>query len=134
MKNTHTVWKSYRWYLSRSGSCISRLVCPNDARTLTLRSLPPFPVPCTAQVSLFAFTDVVCRRVSDVVPKQVHHFLVDNICDGLVSWMQKKATDKDREVWFAEDSKTLRRRKEIARKLAQFQEAVKILEVVGSMG
>lgn len=78
---------------------------------------------------MFAYTDVVCRRVSDVVPKQVHHFLVDSLCEGLVRWMLDKATRKDLEAWFAEDSKSLRKRKDIARKLSQFQEGMKILEV-----
>lgn len=85
------------------------------------------------QVSIFAYTDVVCRRVSDVIPKQVHHFLVDSLCDGLVRWMLNKATRTDLEAWFAEDTKTLRRRKDIARKLSQFQQGVQILEVARSM-
>lgn len=94
---------------------------------------PPRPSPFLPKVSLFAYTDVVCRRVSDVVPKLVHQFLVDNICDGFVRWMRNKATPKDLEVWFAEDSKFVRKRKDVARKLSQFQQGVKILIVARSM-
>lgn len=72
--------------------------------------------------------------MSDVVPKQVHHFLVDSLCDGLVGWMIDKASRTDLEVWFAEDTKTLRRRKGIARKLSQSKEGVKILGAARSMG
>ena len=78
-------------------------------------------------MSIFAYTDVVCRRVSDVIPKQVHYFLVDSLCDGLVKWMLKKATRTDLEAWFAEDTKTARKRKDIARKLGQFKQALDIL-------
>ena len=84
-------------------------------------------------MSIFAYTDVVCRRVSDVVPKQVHHFLVDSLCDGLVPWMLKKVTSTDLEAWFAEDNKTLRKRKDIARKLSQFKQGVKLLEKARNM-
>ena len=78
-------------------------------------------------MQIFAYTDVVCGRVFDVIPKQVHHFLVDSLCDGLVSWMREKATSTDLEAWFAEDTKTARKRKDIARKLGQFKQALDIL-------
>ena len=94
---------------------------------------PTFPI-YFPQVSIFAYTDVVCRRVSDVVPKQVHHFLVDSLCDGLVRWMLDKASGTDLEGWFTENTKTLRRRKDVVRKLSQFKEGVKILEVARSKG
>ena len=79
-------------------------------------------------MQIFAYTDVVCGRVFDVIPKQVHHFLVHSLCDGLVKWMLKKVTRTDLEAWFAEDTMTLRKRRDIARKLGQFQLGVKILE------
>lgn len=87
------------------------------------------PLFCSPQVSIFAYSDVVCRRVSDVVPKQVHYFLVDSLCDGLVRSMLQKATRADLEVWFAEGTKTLSRRKEITHKLSQFKQGVEVLEI-----
>lgn len=40
-----------------------------------------------AQVSLAVYTSIVCKQLFDVVSKQVHFFLVDNICDGFMAWM-----------------------------------------------
>ena len=79
-------------------------------------------------MQIFAYTDVVCGRVFDVIPKQVHHFLVYSLCDGFVMWMLEKVTRTDLKAWFGEDTKTLRKRRDIARKLGQFQLGVKILE------
>lgn len=91
------------------------------------------PLFCSPQVSIFAYSDVVCRRVSDVVPKQVHYFLVNSLCDGLVRSMLQKATRADLEAWFAEGTKTLSRRKAITHKLSQFKQGVEILEIARSM-
>lgn len=78
-------------------------------------------------MALFAYSDVVCKRLFDVVPKQVHLFLVDDLCDGLVDWMLKKATTRNLEVWLAEDPKFQRKRREVERKLSQFEGGIKIL-------
>ncbi|CAM9774956.1 unnamed protein product, partial [Scytosiphon promiscuus] len=64
------------------------------------------------QVTIHAYSDVVCRRLFDSVPKQVHLFLVDGICDGFVPWMLDKVDASDLQRWLAEDARSLRRRKE----------------------
>ena len=80
------------------------------------------------QVTIHSYTDVVCRRLSDVVPMQTHHFLVSSICSELVPWMLKKVSASDLASWLAEDIKTQRRRKDTSRKLAQFKQGMKLLE------
>ena len=83
-------------------------------------------------MTIHAYSDVVCRRVFDSVPKQVHRILVNGISDGFVSWMLERASESDLRRWFAEDSLSMRKRKELESKLSQFQEAIAILKSAGS--
>lgn len=76
---------------------------------------------------MFAYSDVVCRRVFDTVPKHVHLYLVNGVCEGFVSWMLENVDKTDLRKWLAEDPSLQRDRKEKERKLAQFEEAVQIL-------
>lgn len=79
------------------------------------------------QVIMFAYSDVVCRRVFDTVPKHVHLYLVNGVCDGFVSWMLENVDKTNLRKWLAEDPFLQRKRKEKERKLAQFEEAIQIL-------
>lgn len=98
------------------------------ASALNLSLFPITRFLALPQVTIHAYTDVVCRRLSDIVPKQVHHFLVDRMCTGLVPWMVNKVTVEDLEDWFAEDAKTQRKRKDTCRKLEQFKQSMNLLE------
>lgn len=84
------------------------------------------------QVTIHAYSDVVCRRLFDSVPKQVHRVLVNGICDGFVEWMLDKVNESDLQRWLAEDSLSQHKRKELESKLSQFQEAIVILKSAGS--
>lgn len=86
------------------------------------------PSPSFAQVTLHAYSDVVCRRMFDVVPKQVQFYLVKGICNGFEDWMLHHAKTADLKEWFAEDAQSQRHRREMRRKLSQFEEAVGILK------
>lgn len=93
----------------------------------------PFPCfPFFAQVTLFAYSDVVCRRMFDVVPKHVQFILVKGLCNGFEDFMMQNAKTSDLKEWFAEDAQSERHRREMGRKLSQFQEAVKILKIARS--
>lgn len=83
------------------------------------------------QVTIHAYSGVVCRRVFDSVPKQVHRILVNGICDGFVEWMLERVNESDLQRWLAEDNLSQRKRKELESKLAQFQEAIVILKSAG---
>ena len=83
--------------------------------------------PWVVQVIMFAYSDVVCRRVFDTVPKHVHLYLVNGVCEGFVSWMLENVDKADLRKWLAEDPSLQRRRLEKDRKLAQFEDAVQIL-------
>lgn len=85
----------------------------------------------THQVTIHAYSDVVCRRLFDSVPKQVHLFLVDGICDGFVTWMLDKVDASDLQRWLAEDARSQRRRKELESKLSQFEESMAIIKSAG---
>ena len=76
---------------------------------------------------MFAYSDVVCRRIFDTIPKHVHLYLVNGACDGFVSWMLEHVGKADLRKWLAEDPATQRKRKETERKLGQFEEAMQIL-------
>lgn len=76
---------------------------------------------------MFAYSDVVCRRVFDTIPKHVHLYLVNGVCDGFVSWMLESVDKTDLRKWLAEDPSLQRKRKEKERKLAQFEEAMHII-------
>lgn len=80
------------------------------------------------QVIMFAYSDVVCRRVFDTIPKHVHLYLVNGVCDGFVPWMLENVDKTDLRKWLAEDPSLQRKRKEKGRKLAQFEEAMQILK------
>lgn len=82
-------------------------------------------------MSLSVYTHVVCRNLVETVSKQVHFFLVDIICDGFVPWMMEKGTPSNLRVWLAEDAKSEKTRVETERALAQFTEALLILETAG---
>lgn len=81
-------------------------------------------------MTIHAYSDLVCRRLFDSVPKMVHLFLVHEICDGFVPWMLGKVNTSSLQKWLAEDSRSQRRRKEIVSKLSQFEEAMAILKSV----
>ena len=81
---------------------------------------------------IHAYSEGVCRRLFDSVPKQVHRILVTGICDGFVEWMREKVNDSELQRWFAEDSLSQRKRRELESKLSQFQEAIVILKSAGS--
>eukprot|EP00752_Nemacystus_decipiens_P018767 g16826.t1 len=83
------------------------------------------------QVTIHAYSDVVCRRLFDSVPKQIHRILVNGISDGFVEWMLDRVNESDLQRWLAEDSLSQRKRKELESKLSQFQEAVVILKSAG---
>eukprot|EP00904_Undaria_pinnatifida_P003117 jgi/Undpi1/12806/HiC_scaffold_7.g02473.m1 len=83
---------------------------------------------CSLQVTLFAYTDVACRHMFDAIPKQVHLFLVDSICDEFMEWMLEKATPRDLDIWLAEDNQSKRTRTETKRVLGQFQKGMAILK------
>lgn len=64
----------------------------------------------------------------DVVPKQIQFFLVvKGIWNDFEDWMMKNTDTSDLKEWFAEDAQSQSRRREMRRKLYQFQEAVDIL-------
>ncbi|CAN0284898.1 unnamed protein product, partial [Scytosiphon promiscuus] len=77
---------------------------------------------------IHAYSDLVCRRLFDSVPKVVHLFLVDEVCEGFVPWLLGKVDTSSLQQWLAEDSRSQRRRKEIVTKLSQFEEATAILK------
>lgn len=83
---------------------------------------------CTRQVTLHTYSDVVCRRLFDSVPKQVHRILVNGMCDGFVAWMLEKVDESDLRRWLAEDSLSQRKRRELESKLCQFEKAIVILK------
>lgn len=64
----------------------------------------------------------------DAIPKQVHLFLVDSICDEFMEWMLEKATPRDLDIWLAEDNQSKRTRTETKRVLGQFQKGMAILK------
>lgn len=76
---------------------------------------------------MFAYSEVVCKRILDIVPKQVHHFLVSSVCDGLRTWLLSKVTGTDIQVCFAENPMSKRKRSELELKLRQFKEGVELL-------
>lgn len=86
------------------------------------------------QVTLFAYTDVACRHMFDAIPKQVHLFLVDSICDEFMEWMLEKATSRDLDIWLAEDNQSKRTRMETKRALGQFQKGMAILKAARGNG
>lgn len=91
--------------------------------------------PCfVAQVTLFAYTDVACRHLFDAIPKQVHLFLVDSICDEFMVWMLERATPRDLDMWLAEDNQSRRTRVETKRALGQFQKGMSILKAARVRG
>ena len=79
-------------------------------------------------MTIHTYSDVVCRRLFDSVPKQVHRILINGICNGFVEWMLDKGNESDLKRWLAEDSLSQRKRKELESKLSQFEEAIVILK------
>ena len=107
----------------------------NTPATKSSQSIPLTPrdyVTFLRQVTIHAYSDVVCRRLFDSVPKQIHRILVNGISDGFVEWMLERVSDSDLKRWFAEDSSSQRKRKELESKLSQFEEAIVILKSTGS--
>lgn len=103
---------------------------PSSSEVVAHSRMLVTPRPATSlgvQVIMFAYSDVVCRRVFDTIPKHVHLYLVNGVCDGFVSWMLDNVDKTDLRKWLAEDASTQRTRREKERKLAQFEEAVQIL-------
>lgn len=68
----------------------------------------------------------------DVVPKQVHFFLVHGISNGFKDWMMENATTSDLKEWFAEDAQSRSRREELEQMLSQYQDGKRILQNAGS--
>lgn len=121
--------KRYTWYMSHM--VVHReIICDRrDLRTAYVYSPRSnvLPLLLPLQVTLFAYVNVACKRIFDVIPKQVHHFLVVGTCDGLEDWMLNNVTSEDLEKWFVEDSQSQRKRKDMMRKVAQFKEGIEIL-------
>ncbi|CAB1116490.1 unnamed protein product [Ectocarpus sp. CCAP 1310/34] len=69
------------------------------------------------------------RRLFDSVPKQIHLFLVDGICKGLVTWMLDTVEETDAEV--TGRGCAFPAQAERARELSQFEEAANILKNAG---
>lgn len=101
---------------------------------LSKRLLPPHSVvrPALLQLTLHAYSDVVSRHLFDSIPKQIHRFLVNGVCDDFVNWMLNKVEKSDLQRWFAEDAISQRKRSELERTLSQFEEAILILESASS--
>lgn len=80
------------------------------------------------QLTIHVYSDLVCRRIFDSVPKMVHLFLIDEICNGFVPSMLDKIDSITLRRWLAEDAESRRRREDVESKLFQFEEAAAILK------
>lgn len=85
----------------------------------------------SVQVTLSTYIDLVCGNLFDTVPKQVQCFLVAGTCEGLEDWMLNNVTSDHLGRLLAEDSQTQHKRRELERKLAQFDEGLQILRDAG---
>lgn len=83
---------------------------------------------CSVQVALSTYVKLVSDAIFDVVPKQVQYFLVLGVADRLEDWMLDHVTPDHLKKWLSEDPQSQRKRKELERKLAQFEEGLKILD------
>lgn len=84
-------------------------------------------VPLSLQVTLSTYVDLVCKSMFDTVPKQVQSFLVIGTYHGLEGWMLDRVPADDLERLLSEDSQTQWKRREMERKLALFEEGLKIV-------
>lgn len=87
----------------------------------------PLYFPLLLQVTLYAYIGVACKRIFDIIPKQVHHFLVAGTCDGLYDWMLDAVSSEDLKKLLVEDSQGRLKRKDRVRRLASFNEGIDIL-------
>lgn len=69
----------------------------------------------------------MARGILDTVPKHVQTLIVNDSWEGLEQWMLANVSPEDLEEWLEEGSAPRRKRNEAERKLAQFEEGVKIL-------
>lgn len=74
---------------------------------------------------------MVCTHLFDAVSKLIHLFLVDNICEGFMTWMLEKGTPDKLQMWLAEDTQSKQTRLETESALARFKEGLLILETAG---
>lgn len=95
------------------------------------RGFPPPHIPTrSAQVALHTYVKIVSEGISDTVPKQVNLYLVSGVVKSVADWMLKKVSRDDLERWLIEDPQSRRKREELERKRAQFQEGLEIIREV----